>query len=42
VAFGVSRSSVTLVTGAASRHKVIGVSGSAEALAKRLDELLRR
>jgi hypothetical protein len=40
-AFGVSRSSVTLVTGATSRDKVIGIAGPAEALAKRLEELLR-
>jgi hypothetical protein len=41
-AFGVSRSSVTLVTGAASRDKVIGIAGPAQALAERLDELLRQ
>ncbi len=41
-AFGVSRSSVTLVFGAASRDKVIGIAGPAEVLAARLDALLRR
>jgi uncharacterized protein len=41
-AFGVSRSSVTLVTGAASRDKVIGIAGTAESLAQRLDTLLRQ
>ncbi|HUN34929.1 MAG TPA: DUF167 domain-containing protein [Trebonia sp.] len=41
-AFGVSRSSVTLVTGATSRDKVIGIAGPGQALASRLDELLRR
>ncbi|HEX3958016.1 MAG TPA: DUF167 domain-containing protein [Trebonia sp.] len=39
-AFGVSRSSVTLVLGAASRDKVIGIAGPAERLAMRLDALL--
>jgi uncharacterized protein (TIGR00251 family) len=39
-AFGVSRSSVTLVFGAASRDKVIGIAGPAEGLATRLDALL--
>ena len=41
-AFGVSRSSVTLVTGGTSRDKVIGITGPAETLARRLDELLRQ
>lgn len=41
-AFGVSRSSVTLVIGATSRDKVIGIAGPTEALAKRLEELLRQ
>jgi uncharacterized protein (TIGR00251 family) len=41
-AFGVSRSSVTLVIGATSRDKVIGITGPAEALAKRLEDLLRQ
>lgn len=41
-AFGVSRSSVTLVMGATSRDKVIGIVGPADSLATRLDELLSR
>jgi uncharacterized protein len=41
-AFGVSRSSVTLVIGATSRDKVIGIAGPAKALAKRLEDLLRQ
>jgi uncharacterized protein (TIGR00251 family) len=41
-AFGVSRSSVTLVMGAISRDKVIGIVGPADSLATRLDELLSR
>jgi uncharacterized protein (TIGR00251 family) len=41
-AFGVSRSRVTLVTGAASRDKVISITGPADALAQRLDTLLRQ
>lgn len=39
-AFGVSRSSVTLVAGGASRDKVIGIAGPVEALAQRLDQLM--
>jgi hypothetical protein len=39
-AFGVSRSSVTLVFGAASRDKVIGIAGPAQWLATRLEALL--
>src|SRR5579859_7570653 len=41
-AFGVSRSSVTLVTGAASRDKVLSIAGPAEALAQRLEALMRQ
>jgi uncharacterized protein (TIGR00251 family) len=40
-AFGVSRSRVALVIGAASRDKVIDVVGTPEALSQRLDALLR-
>lgn len=39
-AFGVPRSDVTLVTGAASRDKVIEISGPPTALTRRLDVLL--
>jgi uncharacterized protein (TIGR00251 family) len=39
-AFGVPRSSLTLVYGAASRDKVISIAGPAEGLAMRLDALL--
>ena len=39
-AFGVARSDVTLVTGAASRDKVVDIAGSPATLARRLDELL--
>lgn len=39
-AFAVPRSSVTLIAGAASRDKVIGIAGTPEALARRLDALL--
>jgi hypothetical protein len=38
-AFGVARSDVTLVTGAASRDKVVDIAGSPATLARRLDEL---
>jgi uncharacterized protein len=41
-AFGVSRSSVTLVTGMTSRDKVIGITGPPDALATRLEALLRQ
>jgi hypothetical protein len=39
-AFGVARSDATLVTGAASRDKVIDVAGPPGTLARRLGELL--
>jgi hypothetical protein len=39
-AFGVARSDVTLVTGAASRDKVIDIAGPPGTLAQRLGELL--
>lgn len=39
-AFGVSRSDVTLVIGAASRDKVIDIAGPPEALTQRLDAML--
>ena len=39
-AFGVPRSAVMLVTGAASRDKVIEITGPPAALTRRLDELL--
>jgi uncharacterized protein YggU (UPF0235/DUF167 family) len=41
-AFGVRRSDVTLVTGAASRDKVIEIAGPPAALTRQLDELLGR
>jgi hypothetical protein len=41
-AFGVRRSSVTLVFGAASRDKVIDIAGPAEGLAIHLDTLLNQ
>jgi uncharacterized protein len=41
-AFGVRRSHVALVLGPASRDKVISIAGPADALASRLDELLRQ
>ena len=39
-AFGVPRSDVALVTGAASRDKVIEITGPPETLTRRLEELL--
>jgi len=39
-AFGVPASDVTLVTGAASRDKVIEIAGTPATLRRRLDELL--
>jgi uncharacterized protein (TIGR00251 family) len=39
-AFGVPRADVTLVTGAASRHKVVEIDGQQATLAGRRDALL--
>lgn len=41
-AFGVSNQAVSLLRGTRSREKLLGVEGSDEALATRLDELLSR